>query len=231
MAKLKRSALKKQQLLTPTTPEHPREKMNIKFKNEEQEKAFRVIENNTITFLLGPAGTGKTHLALGYAIREFLYGTYEKIVITKPLVDAGEKLGFLPGEIESKIEPYMCSVLDVMSFFLDVRVINTMFVEQKFEFCPLAYMRGRTLKNAIIILDEAQNATKLQTEMFLTRIGEKSKIVCNGDFGQSDLNGKCRLRQISERLSQINGIGSFELKETVRHPLIAKIVDAISTID
>ena len=230
MAKLKRSALKKQ-LLTPTVLEHPREKMNIKFKNDEQEEALKVIENNTISFLLGPAGTGKTHLALGYAIREFLYGTYEKIIITKPIVDAGEKLGFLPGEIESKIEPYMYSILDVMSFFLDIKVINSMFVEQKFDFCPLAFLRGRTLRNAIIILDEAQNATKLQTEMFLTRIGEKSRMIINGDAEQSDINGKSRLRPIAEKLSKIDGIASFELKKTVRHPLIAKIVEVINKID
>lgn len=229
MAKMKRTSLRKQQLTV--IPDHPQKKMRVDFKNQEQEEAFKTIENNIITFLLGPAGTGKTHLAIGYAIREFLYGTYEKIIITKPLVDAGEKLGFLPGEIESKIEPYMASIQDVMEHFMDTRVIENMFLEKRFEFCPLAYMRGRTLKNAIIILDEAQNATKMQTEMFLTRIGENSKICINGDYFQSDLNGKCRFKEIADKLSRIEGIAAFELKETVRHPLIAKIVEAIQAID
>jgi phosphate starvation-inducible PhoH-like protein len=229
MAKMKRSTLRKQQLTI--IPEHPEKKMTIWCKNQEQEDALKTIESNVITFLLGPAGTGKTHISIGYAIREFLYGTYERIIITKPLVDAGEKLGFLPGEIESKIEPYMQSILDVMSCFMDTRVIQNLIAEEKIQFSCLAYMRGRTLKNAVIILDEAQNATKLQTEMFLTRIGENSKICVNGDFGQSDLFNKCRLNQIAGKLSSIDGIASVELKETVRHPLIAKIVEAIQAID
>jgi len=200
------------------------------FKNDEQKKATNIIKENTISFLIGPAGTGKSYLAISYAVFEFLHGNYKKIVMTRPAVEAGERLGHLPGELEDKIHPYMIPLLDFLEEKLDSKLIQDCFANGSFEIAPIGYMRGRTLKNAVVVFDEAQNATLGQTKMVLTRIGENSKMIVTGDPEQSDLNGKCKLRQISSALSKIEGIKTFELKESVRHPLIEKMIESFDEI-
>lgn len=207
-------------------------KIRIEIKNEEQKEALKKMDANAITFLLGPAGTGKTFLAIAYAINAFLDQKIEKIVLTRPVIEAaGERLGHLPGDYEDKINPYMIPLLDFLHEHLDRTNVNKFFAEGRFELAPLAYMRGRTLKNSFIILDEAQNAKRDQILMLLTRIGENSKIVCTGDPLQSDLNGKGRLAEIAEKLSaKVAGIATQHLTRSVRHPMIEKIIEAFEDI-
>lgn len=198
--------------------------------NDEQKQALELIKNNTISFLIGRAGTGKTHLAIAYAVCEFLDERYKKIVMTRPAVEAGECLGHLPGAFEDKIHPYMVPLLDFLEEKLEKKCVKKYFEEGKFEIAPLAYMRGRTLKDSIIILDEAQNAKKDQILMLLTRIGRGSKIIVTGDPSQSDINGKGKLTEITHALSKVDSIDHIELLESVRHPLISKIIDVFAGI-
>ena len=191
--------------------------------NNEQENALEVIRNNTITFLIGPAGTGKTHIAIAYAICEFLDNKYKKIIMTRPAVEAGERLGSLPGLLEEKIHPYMIPLLDFLEEKLQKKFIQKCFEDGQFEIAPLGFFRGRNFKDSFILLDESQNATKEQILMCMTRIGQGSKMIINGDPQQSDLNGKGKLLEISKKLSEIDSIGRAELTYSVRHPLVDKI--------
>ena len=206
-------------------------KINIVFKNDLQKEAVDLIKNNTISFLIGPAGGGKTYVAISYAIHEFLKGNFEKIILTRPAMEAGEKLGFLPGEINNKIQPYMIPLMDFLEDKLDPKFVKARFEEGLFEIAPLSYLRGRNLRG-IILADEIQNCTVSQLKMLLTRINEGGKIICTGDFDQSDqpLSNTKSLKQIIEKLSRIEGIGMIELTESVRHPIIAKILKAFEEV-
>ena len=181
-----------------------------------------------MVFCCGPAGTGKTYLAVAFAVWMLKTGQIEKIILTRPAVEAGERLGFLPGDLKEKIDPYLRPIYDalndMLSFSEVLKKIDTGFIE----IAPLAFMRGRTLSNAFIILDESQNTTSIQMKMFLTRLGENSKMIINGDLSQVDLPSgtKSGLRQSINILKDVEDIGFIKFDETdvVRNPLVSKIV-------
>lgn len=188
------------------------------------------LKEKAITFAIGPAGTGKTFLAVAYACTLLKKGEIKRIILTRPAVEAGENLGFLPGDLKEKVDPYLQPLYDYLNEMLGVKQAE-LFIERKIiEVAPLAYMRGRTLADAFIILDEAQNATKMQIKMFLTRLGENSKMAITGDVTQIDLknNQESGLVSASRLLNEISEIGFVNLtsKDIVRHPLVQKIIDA-----
>ena len=195
-----------------------------------QKKYFDLIKNNTITFGIGPAGTGKTYIAVANAVSFFKEKEIEKIVLTRPVVEAGERLGFLPGDLQSKIDPYLRPLYDIMEEIIGIETLNKYLDRKKIEIVPLAYMRGRTLNRSFIILDEAQNTTAMQMKMFLTRLGNCSKMVITGDITQIDLDSKkeCGLLSAMAILKNIEGIEIFEFekKDVVRHEIVQKIIEA-----
>jgi phosphate starvation-inducible PhoH-like protein len=199
-------------------------------KSKGQERYIRSISENEIIFSIGPAGTGKTFLAVAMAISELKEGLYRKLVLARPAVEAGEKLGFLPGDFQAKVNPYLRPLYDAIESFLEVNRVKKYIENDVIEIVPLAYMRGRTLDKAFIILDEAQNTTPKQMKMFLTRMGNGSKIVVTGDITQIDLPGNMRsgLVNVLSILRGIKGIGMVYLteKDIFRHPLVQKIVNA-----
>lgn len=203
---------------------------NIIAKNKSQENYYHALKDNTIIFALGAAGTGKTFLAVCYAISLLKTRKIEKIIITRPIVEAGENLGFLPGEIKEKVEPYLVPIYDALYYVLGKEATDKYLERQVIEIAPLAYMRGRTLSNAFIILDEAQNTTSLQMKMFLTRLGFDSKMVITGDQSQIDLKPSVisGLVEASSLLADVEDITviKFNSKDVVRHPLVAKIIEA-----
>ena len=166
---------------------------SIKVKNVSQYKYIETIMNSTVTFGVGPAGTGKTFLAVASAVKMYSEDQIKKIVLTRPAVEAGEKLGFLPGDLSQKIDPYLVPLFDSLEYFFGNDNLEYLIEKRNIEIVPLAYMRGRTLNNACIILDEAQNATSGQIKMFLTRLGENSKVIITGDESQIDLYNTCLL--------------------------------------
>ena len=166
---------------------------SIKVKNVSQYKYIETIMNSTVTFGVGPAGTGKTFLAVASAVKMYSEDQIKKIVLTRPAVEAGEKLGFLPGDLSQKIDPYLVPLFDSLEYFFGNENLEYLIEKRNIEIVPLAYMRGRTLNNACIILDEAQNATSGQIKMFLTRLGENSKVIITGDESQIDLYNTCLL--------------------------------------
>ena len=192
------------------------------------------IDNNTIVFGIGPAGTGKTYLAMAKAVQALQRKEISRIILTRPAVEAGEKLGFLPGTLNDKIDPYLRPLFDALHDMLDPESIPKLMTSGTIEVAPLAYMRGRTLNDAFIILDEAQNTTPEQMKMFLTRLGFNSKMIVTGDVTQIDLpNGTSGLRLATEVLSEVEDM-HFSLltsDDVVRHTLVAKIVDAYSKHD
>ena len=198
-----------------------------------QRRFVRAIDESTLTIGIGPAGTGKTYLAIVMAVRALKRREASRIVLSRPAVEAGERLGFLPGDLREKVDPYMRPLFDALGDLLEDLQVNKYMERGTLEVAPLAYMRGRTLSDAFVILDEAQNATDDQLKMFLTRLGSGSKMVVTGDVTQIDLPGGQRsgLRAAAERLRGIEDIGVVELDErdVVRHPLVAKIVRAYST--
>ena len=202
----------------------------IKPKTVGQSEYINAIRNNMIVFGLGPAGTGKTYLAMAMAITAFKNGEVERIILTRPAIEAGEKLGFLPGDLQSKVDPYLRPLYDALYQIMGVDSFNKNMEKGLIEVAPLAYMRGRTLDNAYIILDEAQNTTPAQMKMFLTRIGFGSKVIVTGDMTQKDLasNVKSGLEVALKVLKNIEGISFITLtsKDVVRHPLVMKIVQA-----
>lgn len=202
----------------------------IKPKTLGQKKYVELIENNDIVFGVGPAGTGKTYLAMAMAIKSFKNQEVERIILTRPAVEAGESLGFLPGDLQEKIDPYLRPIYDSLFDILGYDQYNKLVERGLIEVAPLAYMRGRTLDNAYIVLDEAQNTTNEQMKMFLTRIGYGSKAIITGDITQIDLpRGKSSgLKNASQILKGINGIEfmKFETSDVVRHPLVQKIINA-----
>jgi phosphate starvation-inducible protein PhoH and related proteins len=195
------------------------------------QRAFvRAIEEHTLTLGIGPAGTGKTYLAIVMAVRALKNREVSKVILSRPAVEAGEKLGFLPGDLREKVDPYMRPLFDALADLLDDTVVNKYMERGVLEVAPLAYMRGRTLSDAFVILDEAQNATSDQIKMFLTRLGSSSKMVVTGDVTQIDLphGERSGLRDAARRLDGIADVGIVELDESdvVRHPLVAKIIRA-----
>ena len=195
-----------------------------------QRHLIKAMECSQITFAIGPAGTGKTFLAIAYALSQLNSGKKQKIILTRPVVEAGENLGFLPGTLSEKINPYVRPLFDAMEWMLPPGSITRMEASGAIEIAPLAYMRGRSLHNCIIILDEAQNTSKEQMKMFLTRVGENSKVIVTGDVSQIDLpRGKrSGLLHASKILRNISGIEfvEFDSKDVVRAKIIQKIIDA-----
>lgn len=201
----------------------------IKCKTVGQKEYVEAIRKNTVVFGVGPAGTGKTYLAVCMAVSAFKSKQVEKIILTRPAVEAGEKLGFLPGDLQEKVDPYLRPLYDALQEMLGMETYAKLMERGVIEVAPLAYMRGRTLSNAFIILDEAQNTTREQMKMFLTRMGEGSKTVVTGDITQIDLDGKeSGLVHATTVLEGVEGIGVCRLtaKDVVRHPLVMRIIRA-----
>ena len=200
----------------------------IRPKTDGQKRYIDSIRNNTITFGIGPAGTGKTYLAMACAVAALKRREVGRIVLVRPVVEAGESLGFLPGTLEEKLDPYVRPLYDALFDMTDVEKGNALIEQGVIEIAPLAFMRGRTLNDAYVILDEAQNTTPEQMKMFLTRLGFSSKFVVTGDASQRDLLGKSGLDQAREVLEGIEGIAfiDFDRNDIVRHSLVARIVDA-----
>ncbi len=201
----------------------------IKCKTVGQKTYVEAIKKNTVVFGVGPAGTGKTYLAVCMAVSAFKSRQVEKIILTRPAVEAGEKLGFLPGDLQEKVDPYLRPLYDALQEMLGLETYAKLIERGVIEVAPLAYMRGRTLSGAFIILDEAQNTTKEQMKMFLTRMGEGSKMVVTGDVTQIDLDGKdSGLVHATKILEGVEGIAVCRLtaKDVVRHPLVMRIVRA-----
>ena len=201
-------------------------------RSEKQKNYVRALKEKDIVISAGPAGTGKTFLAVAVALSMLLEKKIERIILSRPAVEAGERLGFLPGDMREKVDPYLRPLYDSLYDLLDFEKIQKKIEIGDIEIAPLAFMRGRTLKNSFAILDEAQNATDTQIKMFLTRIGENSKIVINGDPSQIDLpnksySGLVRSKKILGHLKEISTI-DFDHLDVVRHPLVSKIVKAYS---
>lgn len=203
---------------------------SIKSKTLGQKQYVDQIRKNTVVFGIGPAGTGKTYLAMAMAITAFKKNQVKRIILTRPAIEAGEKLGFLPGDLQSKVDPYLRPLYDALFEIMGPEAFEKNLERGLIEVAPLAYMRGRTLDNAFIVLDEAQNTTPQQMKMFLTRIGMGSKAVITGDITQIDLlpSEKSGLIEASSILDGIDGIGFTYLtrQDVVRHPLVQKIIDA-----
>ena len=202
----------------------------IKCKTVGQKKYVDAIKKNTVVFGVGPAGTGKTYLAVALAVSAFKNKEVEKIILTRPAVEAGEKLGFLPGDLQNKVDPYLRPLYDALQEMLGMDGYLKLIERGVIEIAPLAYMRGRTLSDAFIILDEAQNTTKEQMKMFLTRMGDGSKMVITGDLTQIDLpeGKKSGLKHATTILKNVNGIGIINLtaSDVVRHSLVMEIIRA-----
>ena len=201
-------------------------------RSEKQKNYVRALKENEIIISAGPAGTGKTFLAVAVALTMLLEKKIERIILSRPAVEAGERLGFLPGDMKEKVDPYLRPLYDSLYDLLDFEKIQKKIEVGDIEIAPLAFMRGRTLKNSFAILDEAQNATDTQIKMFLTRIGENSKIVINGDPSQVDLPNKSlsgleRSKKLLGHLKEI-AVVDFDHSDVVRHPLVSKIVKAYS---
>jgi len=201
-------------------------------RSERQKKYVRALKESDIIISAGPAGTGKTYLAVAVALTMLLEKKIERIILSRPAVEAGERLGFLPGDMREKVDPYLRPLYDSLYDLLDYEKIQKKIEIGDIEIAPIAFMRGRTLKNSFAILDEAQNATDTQIKMFLTRIGENSKIVINGDPSQIDLPNKSlsglnRSKKLLGHMKEISTV-DFDHTDVVRHPLISKIVKAYS---
>ena len=201
----------------------------IKIKNLTQFRYLEAIEKSTITFGIGPAGTGKTFLAVASAVKMYKEEKIKKIVLTRPAVEAGERLGYLPGDLSQKIDPYLVPLFDSLEYFLGNESLQYLIDKRNIEIVPLAYMRGRTLSNACIILDEAQNSTLSQIKMFLTRLGEDSKMIITGDESQVDLNNAhlSGLKKVRKTLTSIDEIEvvEFTLTDIVRNKIVSKILE------
>ncbi len=207
----------------------------ISARNTKQDDYLKSIDNFDLTFAVGPAGTGKTYLAVAKAIQSFEKGEVQRLVFVRPAVEAGEKLGFLPGDLVEKVLPYLRPIYDALYEMIGFKETQKLIQTDVIEVLPLAFMRGRTLNEAFIILDEAQNATIMQMKMFLTRIGFGSKTVVTGDMTQVDLpkGTDSGLAHAVKLLAPIDGISinQFTSREVVRHPLVAKIIDCSDTMD
>jgi len=214
--------------------EHPTvlklKRRSIVPKTLNQKRYLQAIERHPVTFGIGPAGTGKTFLAMAMALKELLDGRVERIILTRPAVEAGEALGFLPGELQEKILPYLTPLYDAMNEMVGKAETLQLVERGIVEIAPLAYMRGRTLSNAFVVLDEAQNATHEQMMMFLTRLGDGSRMVVTGDITQIDLprSKHSGLKEAARILKDLSGLRLFHFdgQDVVRHPLVQEIIDA-----
>jgi phosphate starvation-inducible PhoH-like protein len=207
----------------------------IKARTPTQKQYVEKVRTNDIVFAIGPAGTGKTYLAVAMALAALRNREVSRLILTRPAVDAGESLGFLPGDYMEKVDPYLRPLLDALTEMVGAEKVKSMMEKRTVEIIPLAYMRGRTFNNSVIILDEAQNATTTQMKMFLTRMGRNSKLIITGDITQTDLPRKrdSGLIQIQNVLQDIQGIAFvyFEKADVVRHRLVAEIIDAYEKYD
>lgn len=214
---------------------HGRSGKPIKPKTRNQKKLVEASENNDIVFALGPAGTGKTYTAVALAVRALKNKVVKKIILTRPAVEAGESLGFLPGDLKDKVDPYLRPLYDSLDDMLPLEKLNFFMTNRVIEVAPLAFMRGRTLDNAFIILDEAQNATSMQIKMFLTRIGPSAKCIITGDLSQIDLpyNQRSGLKHALDILGDVRGIARVRLTadDVVRHRLVKEIIIAYDKSD
>ncbi|WP_310496573.1 PhoH family protein [Sandarakinorhabdus sp.] len=195
-----------------------------------QVRYIEALGSSDIIFALGPAGTGKTYLAVAQAVSQLIAGSVDRLILSRPAVEAGERLGFLPGDMKEKVDPYLRPLYDALYDMLPAEQVERRLASGEIEIAPLAFMRGRTLANAFIILDEAQNTSTMQMKMFLTRFGEKSRMVVCGDPNQVDLPipGASGLADAVRRLEGVEGIATlrFSSREVVRHPIVGRIVDA-----
>ena len=207
----------------------------IKSRSENQQRLIEAYERNDLVFAVGPAGTGKTYLSIALAVKALKEKTAKRIILSRPAVEAGEKLGFLPGDMKDKIDPYLQPLYDALEDMVPGAKLQDMMEKHVIQIAPLAFMRGRTLSDAVIILDEAQNTTTAQIRMFLTRMGWNSKMIVTGDMTQIDLprEQKSGLKEALRILSGVEGIGVVELtkKDIVRHKLVTRIVNAYEAAD
>ena len=202
----------------------------IKARSENQRRLIEAYEKNDMVFAVGPAGTGKTYLSIALAVKALKEKTAKKIILSRPAVEAGEKLGFLPGDMKDKIDPYLQPLYDALEDMIPTQKLREMMEQNIIQIAPLAFMRGRTLSDAVVILDEAQNTTSAQLKMFLTRMGMNTKMIVTGDTTQIDLphNVRSGLIEALHILKDVKGIGFIELtkKDIVRHKLVTRIVEA-----
>jgi phosphate starvation-inducible protein PhoH and related proteins len=207
----------------------------VRARNAAQDLYLRALRRYELVFAEGPAGTGKTWLAVGHAVALLEQGAVERIVLSRPAVEAGERLGFLPGDMREKVDPYLRPIYDALQDFMDSRMVERGLQTGMIEVAPLAFMRGRTLTNACILLDEAQNASSIQMKMFLTRLGEGSRMIVTGDPSQTDLppGQKSGLSEAISLLARLEGIGHVVFREgdVVRHDLVRRIVGAYESAD
>ena len=199
-------------------------------RTEAQKAYVQSLFEKELAFGIGPAGTGKTYLAVAVGVNMFINGHVDRIILSRPAVEAGEKLGYLPGDMKDKVDPYMQPLYDALNDFLPAKQLGKLIEEKKIEIAPLAFMRGRTLANAFVVLDEAQNATSMQMKMFLTRLGEGSRMVITGDRTQVDLprgvqSGLADAERLLKTIPKI-AFNYFTAKDVVRHPLVAAIIEA-----
>lgn len=210
-------------------------KNRLKPRTINQKDYIRTVAENTVTFCQGVPGSGKTHIAIGMALEYIIDFKVEKIVITRPVVEAGEKLGYLPGTAEEKLHPYLLPLFDEINYFLQMQSYTKLKVSRKIEVVPLGLMRGRSFHNAFIVADECQNASYEQLKMLLTRIGMNSKMVLTGDIAQSDLDKRQQggFLELINRLYDLEGVGSCKLEtsDIVRNPIIGSIVNRLENVE
>jgi len=210
-------------------------KKTVEPRTKAQQGYVKALFEHELAFGIGPAGTGKTYLAVAVAVNQMINGHIDRIILSRPAVEAGEKLGYLPGDMKDKVDPYMQPLYDALNDFLPGKQLAKLIEEKRIEIAPLAFMRGRTLSNAYVVLDEAQNATSMQMKMFLTRLGQGSRMVITGDRSQIDLprGVSSGLREAERILDGVEGISFnyFTSKDVVRHPLVARIINAYDADD
>ena len=223
------------EMFTPGSVELRTRKKAVEPRTEAQKAYVANLFSHELGFGIGPAGTGKTYLAVAVGVTMLIGGMVDKIILSRPAVEAGERLGFLPGDMKEKIDPYMQPLYDALNDFLPQKQLAKLMEDKRIEIAPLAFMRGRTLSNAFVVLDEAQNATTMQMKMFLTRLGEGSRMVITGDRSQVDLpRGTTSGLADAERiLKNVKGasFNYFTSKDVVRHPLVARIIEAYEADD
>jgi phosphate starvation-inducible PhoH-like protein len=203
---------------------------HVKARSEGQQRLITAIDNHNLVFAIGPAGTGKTFLAIAAAVDAFEAGKVERIILSRPAVEAGEKIGYLPGDLQDKMAPYLRPLYDALNDRMGIKRLKSAMETGEIEIAPIGYMRGRTLNNAFVVIDEAQNCTYSQIKMIVSRLGWNSTMVITGDPDQSDLlEGISGLRDMAAKLERVEGIAIERLKEVdiVRHPLVAKMLEVI----